>query len=78
MSLNRRTTWVVTAALLLVAITAIPAAAQYSGRDHTIRFRAGLFEPAGESAHMHQHHTATLLPEGQVLIVGWPLKANGR
>lgn len=51
MSLNHRTAWVVTAALLLAAIIAVPASAQYGGRDHTIRFRAGLFEPDGESAY---------------------------
>lgn len=37
------------ASLVLAALAAAPASAQYYGGDNTLRFRAGLFEPDGES-----------------------------
>ena len=37
------------ALLALSAVTAAPAAAQFYDRDHTLRFRGGLFEPEGDS-----------------------------
>ncbi|MGD2114132.1 MAG: hypothetical protein PVG07_03705, partial [Acidobacteriota bacterium] len=51
MSLHRPTVGAALLAVLLAAVVAAPAAAQYSHRDHTLRFRAGLFEPDGESAY---------------------------
>jgi hypothetical protein len=47
--LNRRGVTVALAALVLAALAAGPASAQYYGGDNTIRFRAGLFEPEGDS-----------------------------
>jgi opacity protein-like surface antigen len=49
MSLHRSIVSAALAVVLLAVFVATPAAAQYSHRDHTIRFRAGLFEPDGES-----------------------------
>lgn len=48
-TLNRRGVTVALAALVLAALAAAPASAQYYGGDNTIRFRAGLFEPDGDS-----------------------------
>lgn len=36
-------------AIALLAATAAPASAQYYHRDHTLRFRGGLFQPDGDS-----------------------------
>lgn len=49
MSLFRTTVCAGLATALLVVLAAVPASAQPFGREHTIRFRAGLFEPDGES-----------------------------
>lgn len=46
---TRRGVTVALAALVLAALAAVPASAQYYGGDNTLRFRAGLFEPEGDS-----------------------------
>ena len=45
----RRGATVALAVLVLAALAAAPAAAQYYGGDNTLRFRGGLFEPDGDS-----------------------------
>lgn len=44
-----RGAFVALALFVLSAATAAPAAAQFYDRDHTLRFRGGLFEPKGDS-----------------------------
>lgn len=44
-----RTALVAAGAIALAAATAAPASAQYDHRDHTLRFRGGLFAPDGDS-----------------------------
>jgi opacity protein-like surface antigen len=45
----RSTALAALAAILIAGLAAGPASAQYYDREHTLRFRAGLFEPDGES-----------------------------
>ena len=45
----RRTVLATLAVLLIAGVAAAPASAQYYNREHTLRFRAGLFEPDGDS-----------------------------
>lgn len=45
------------ALLALAAVTAAPASAQFYDRDHTLRFRGGLFEPDGESEYWEDAET---------------------
>jgi len=45
----RRTILAALAVILIAGFAAGPASAQYYGREHTLRFRVGLFQPDGES-----------------------------